>query len=68
MTNQTTDRPKRMLNAKQVAEKLSWGISTVWQKSREGKMPQPYKYKDVKGSYWIEYELDDWLNETLRQG
>lgn len=61
----TDNRPKRMLTVQQVADKLGWAVSTVWQKSREGKIPSGKKYPNTKGTFWIEYELDDWLEVNL---
>ena len=59
------ERPKVMLTVQQVSDKLGLAVSTIWQKNREGKMPQGKKYPHTEGTFWIEYELDDWLNETL---
>ena len=58
-------RPKNMLNADQAAKKLGMAKSTFYEKVRKGIVPKGYKFEHTTGTWWIEYELEDWLNENL---
>lgn len=64
MTEQSK-RPKNMLNAEQAAKKLGLAKSTFYEKVRNNQAPKGYKYANTVGTFWIEYELDDWLDEAL---
>nr|WP_313098113.1 AlpA family phage regulatory protein [Moraxella sp. CTOTU48717] len=58
-------RPKNMLTADQAAKKLGMAKSTFYEKVRNNQAPKGYKYPNTVGTWWIEYELDDWLTENL---
>lgn len=58
-------RPKNMLTADQAATKLGMKKPTFYEKVRKGIVPKGYKFEHTTGTWWIEYELDDWLNENL---
>jgi len=49
----------RLLNVKQVAEKLSMGVSTVWRDHALGKLPKARKYG--LSTRWVESEIDEFI-------
>lgn len=49
----------RLLNDKQVAAKLSLGVSTIWRDLREGKLPRPVKYGTM--TRWKESDIDKFI-------
>ena len=59
------ERPKNMLTADQAAKKLGMKKPTFYEKVRKGIAPKGYKLEHTTGTWWIEYELDDWLTENL---
>lgn len=58
-------RAKNMLTAEQAAKKLGMKKPTFYEKVRKGIVPKGYKFEHTVGTWWIEYELDDWLTENL---
>jgi len=58
----------RLLDVKQVADKLSCHPQTVWKQVRQGKIPQPRQLGSM--TRWLESDIDDLIasmfsDETL---
>lgn len=54
-----------MLKAEEAAKKVGMAKATFYEKVRKGIIPKGHKYQHTDGTWWIEYELDDWLDENL---
>lgn len=58
----------RLLNKKQLREKVSLSIQTCTRLEKDGKFPQRVKLPpDHTRVAWVESEVDDWLHTVVQQ-
>lgn len=53
----------KLLRVKEVAEKLSIGVTTVWLYAREGKLPKPTKISP-RVTVWKESDINKFIEDS----
>jgi prophage regulatory protein len=57
---------KKYIRAKDLANKLGIGLSTVWLYNKKGILPKSIKLSE-KVTVWDEEEIDKWIQEKNRK-
>ena len=58
----------RIVRPKGASKKVGLGLSTIWAKAADPKDPFPQPVKlSAKCSGWIERELDQWIEDRIRE-
>lgn len=55
-----TPPPLQLLRIEQVAERTALGKSTIYERIRQGKFPEPYRL-GVKCTRWLTGDIDAWI-------
>jgi prophage regulatory protein len=58
---------KKFLRAKEVAQMLGIGISTVWYYVKIGNLPEPIRL-GKRVTVWKLSDLNEWMEERIGQG
>lgn len=53
----------RLLNVKQVSEKVGLAVSTIWRDKRNGNFPAPRKFG--ASTLWSSEHIDQWIHEKF---
>lgn len=53
---------ERFLNISQVAERIGFRQTFIWERLREGRFPAPrVPYSGAKSKRWREADIDEWI-------
>lgn len=53
------------INAKQLANKLNCGVSTIWRHTKNGLLPEPMRLGGM--TRWCEQEIDQLIQSSLKE-
>ena len=63
--NQTTNKPHRLLRLPEVLDRVRLGRTAVYRNISLGTFPRPIKM--VSASFWIESEIDGYIEKLMSQ-
>ncbi|MCU8301514.1 AlpA family transcriptional regulator [Vibrio vulnificus] len=64
-TTDIGERPMRFLKLKEVMEKTALSRSAIYRKMNEDQFPQSISLGD-RAVAWVESEVDEWMEECLK--
>jgi len=58
---------ERLLRVREVADMIGVGVTTVWEWSRSGRLPKPFRLS-ARLTVWKESEIQRFIAELTREG